>query len=628
MSGICGICAPGTSIDSTMFTRMAQTLALSDDNDVQIMAGDSAALGVSPRWPGQELADAAGIRIAIDADLYNVGELKSLLAQRGNDSKDWSTALCLAHLYLADGPAFLNRLHGAFCLALWDGRARRLLLAVDRLGIKGLYWGRDANRVVFASRLGAIRTVLPNPSVVEPKAITQYLLFSVIPHPLTIIRGVEKLAPGTRLLFERGEARLERYWDLSYEESPGVSESQWAQQVREAMSGAVRLHLAGSIPQQTGAYLSGGTDSSSVVAFASECQSPVKTFSIFFDEAAYSEASFARTTSRHFRTSHHEKSLGAQEAFEAIPKIARYFEEPFANSSAFGAYYCAALARENGVDTLLAGDGGDELFAGNSRYADDKHFAYYQNIPSWLRHRIIEPAVLFLPSDDGILSLPRKYVRRASIPNPRRIFSYGFFLSTEPSEIFTADFLAQSPVEGWMDIANGHYHEAKAKSDVNRLLYLDTKMILADNDIRKVSGTAELAGVRVRYPLLDYRLAELAARIPSSLKLKGYNKRYIFKRAMSEILPREVLYKKKHGFGVPLGLWLLRHRGLNELMCDLFADSRTRQRGYFRPEFYDQLLRLHRENHQGFYGEVAWYLLALELWHREHFDRAPGLGHA
>jgi asparagine synthase (glutamine-hydrolysing) len=350
----------------------------------------------------------------------------------------------------------------------------------------------------------------------------------------------------------------------------------------------------------------------------------VNTFSISFKEAEYSEAHFARTTANHFRTRHREKEISPAEAFKAVQIITRYYDEPFANSSAFGAYYCAALAREAGVNTLLAGDGGDELFAGNSRYADDKKFALYHSVPGWIRRNVVEPASRLLPQNDGYLSLPRKYIRRAGIPNPARILSYNFFASANPEEVFGPDFLAETPPGTWMEIADGHFNSAPAASELNRLLYLDVKLILADNDLRKVSGTAELCGVRVRYPLLDFRLAELSARIPTELKLNGFQKRFIFKKAMQDILPREVLHKKKHGFGVPLGRWLLQDRPLNELVQDVFCDTLTRQRGYFQPAFYDRILRLHRGEHTGFYGEVVWYLLALELWHRQHFDAAQG----
>ena len=373
---------------------------------------------------------------------------------------------------------------------------------------------------------------------------------------------------------------------------------------------------------ETGAYLSGGTDSSSVVAFMNERQSPVNTYTIFFTEAVYSEIGFARTTAEHFRANHHELSLTSRDTYDAIPKIMEYYDEPFANSSAIGAYHCARMARESGVTTLLAGDGGDELFAGNERYATDKRFSLYQHVPAILRKSLIEPIAALLPQNESRLSLPRRYVKRANIPLPRRIYSYHLLLSTPPQEMFEPDLLQSTPPESWLNVAEEHFRSAVAANDLNRLLYLDVKMTLADNDLRKVLGTAEMAGVRARFPLLDYKLAELSGRVPASLKMRGFEKRFIFKEAMKDILPHNVLYKKKHGFGVPVALWFLQDPRLESLVSDVLMDSRTRQRGYFRPAFLDHLLKLHRGKDAHFYGEILWYLVALELWHRQHLERS------
>ncbi len=223
------------------------------------------------------------------------------------------------------------------------------------------------------------------------------------------------------------------------------------------------------------------------------------------------------------------------------------------------------------------------------------------------------------------MSLPRKYIRRASIPNPRRIFSYGLFLTLDPEEVLEPDFLAQVPPAHWLDLVERHFNGARATSELNRLLYLDLKLILADNDVRKVSGTAELSGVQVRYPLMDHDLVELSGQIPTDLKLKGFQKRYIFKQAMREILPHKVLYKKKHGFGVPLAVWLLQSPRLESLIQDTLGDARTRQRGYFRPAFFDRLAKAHREGDLAYYGEIVWYLVALELWHRQHLEKEVSL---
>jgi asparagine synthase (glutamine-hydrolysing) len=589
------------------------------DAGYEVFAGHSVGFGVYRRWRGQQIGQVPGVQVVVDADLHNIEEISALLAGAAN-SKQMPLAEMLAHLYLRRGTDFLELLEGAFALAIWDESKRLLFLAVDRFGFKTLYWRQNDEQLSFSSRAGALRLAGRAPTEVNPGAILQFLLFSGVPAPLTIFKGIERLSPGHMLLFEHGEAKEKTYWDLAYEEDTTRSESYWAHGLREEMRSAVDRHLAGLVPEATGAYLSGGTDSSSVVAFMSQRFKPTHTFSISFPIEGFNEIEFARTTAKNFATCHHERCLQPENALEAIPKLVRYYDEPFANSSAIASYCCAVMAREHGIDVLLAGDGGDELFGGNARYAMDKQFALYHSIPRSMRRYLIEPIANRLPGSTGWITLPRRYIRRAQIPNPLRILSYNFFLCNTVQEIFEDDFLKESgeTISPW--IAENHFHSARASSELNRLLYMDVKLTLGDNDLRKVSGTAELAGVQVRYPLLDTHLVEFSCRIPARLKLKGMEKRYIFKRAMSGILPRKVLYKKKHGFGVPLGEWFLSNIRLKALVQDVLNDPRTRQRGYFRRGFLDNLLDLHRRGHASFYGEIVWYLVALELWHREHLE--------
>jgi asparagine synthase (glutamine-hydrolysing) len=601
---------------------MLAALSLPGESSQFTSGGDSISLGVSRRWDFQQVASIPGVRIAADAELLNRKELAISLKEQNFDPAVLSTAESLARLYRQHGISFVERLNGAFCLALWDEEQQRLVLAIDRLGVNSLYWRKDGERFLFASRVGAIRSAQEVPAEVNPAALVQYMLFSAVPAPLAIYQGVEKLQPGFCLVYEGGTVRQKSYWDLEYPESENKEVDYWAREVREGMRAAVHRHLTDLDPEKTGAYLSGGTDSSSVVAFMNERHSPVNTFSIFFAEAVYSEIGFARTTASHFRANHHELSLTSKDTYDAIPKIMEYYDEPFANSSAIGAYHCARMARENGVTTLLAGDGGDELFAGNERYATDKRFALYHRVPAWARKVLIEPFTKLLPQDESRLSLPRRYVRRANIPLPRRIFSYHLLLSTPAEEMFEPALLDTVPPATWLNVAEKHFQTAEAKGDLNRLLYLDVKMTLADNDLRKVLGTAELAGVRARFPLLDYQLAELSGCVPAALKMRGFEKRFIFKEAMKEILPHDVLYKKKHGFGVPVALWFLQDSRLETLVSDILTDPRTRQRGYFRPAFLDHLLKLHRGKDAHFYGEMLWYVVALELWHRHHLERS------
>jgi asparagine synthase (glutamine-hydrolysing) len=622
MSGICGICEPGRGLNPASVKAMLAALALPGESGQHTVGKDSAALGVSRRWEFQQIAAIPGVQIAADAELFNRKELAGALKDRSFDTASLSSAELLARLYRERGVSFVELLDGIFSFALWDEQQRRLMLAIDRLGVNSLYWCKEGDRLLFATRVGAIRSIAGAPPQVNPAALVQYMLFSAVPAPLVIYKGIEKLGPGCCLIYESSQVRQTRYWDLEYKESDNLNVAHWAREVREGMRSAVHRHLTDIDPAKTGAYLSGGTDSSSVVAFMNERHAPVNTYAIFFAESLYSEIGFARTTAKHFGANHHELSLTSRDTYDAIPKIMDYYDEPFANSSAIGAYHCARMARESGITTLLAGDGGDELFAGNERYASDKRFQLYHRVPAWIRKGLIEPATRLLPQSESRFSLPRKYVRRANIPLPRRIFSYHLLLSMPPEQIFEPGLLESVAPSTWLNVAEEHFQSAKAETDLNRLLYLDIKMTLADNDLRKVLGTAELAGVRARFPLLDFHFAELSGRVPSALKMRGFEKRFIFKEAMKEILPHSVLYKKKHGFGVPVALWFLQDPRLETLVKDVLNDSRTRQRGYFRPAFLDQLLQLHRGPDAHYYGELLWYLVALELWHRQHFERS------
>lgn len=627
MSGILGICEVGRELSSELLLPMIESQTLPGELGRDLHGGRSVALGVARRWSFQQLAAGPGVTLAADADLVDMGALADALSLSVGAASAMSVAQLLVRLYLQKGPDFLKLLQGGFSLALWDDKEKRLILAIDPMGIRSLYWRREGERLLFASRISAIRVAQQKFPQANPSAILQFLLFSAVPAPMTSDLGTEKLRPGTSITFSPQGVAENQYWDFAYPESSNRSVAYWSRELRDAIRGAVHRHLDRCEQSGTGCYLSGGTDSSSVVAFASEKHQPAQSFSIAFEETGYSEIEFARTTSAAFHTSHHEKLLTPQDAACAVERILAYYDEPFANSSAVGSYYCAQLARDHGVTTLLAGDGGDELFAGNERYAKDKQFALYHSLPFWLRHGLIEPVTNLMPFTDGKLSLPGKYIRRAKMPNPRRILSYGFFLSHPMDEIFDDNFLHVVGRDNWLAIPEQHFSRARASSELNRILYLDMKMTLADNDLRKVSGTAEIVGVNVRYPFLDAQLADLAGRIPATLKLKGFKKRYIFKEAMKDILPSKVLHKKKHGFGVPLSQWLLREPRMNQLMQDVLHDSQTRQRGYFRPEFFERLAKLHSQQ-PNFYGEIVWYLLALELWHRKHLEQSREIIHA
>ncbi|MGE5857894.1 MAG: asparagine synthetase B family protein, partial [Solirubrobacterales bacterium] len=451
---------------------------------------------------------------------------------------------------------------------------------------------------------------------VDPAAVYAYLNFGTVPAPQTMYRGVKRLPPGQVLVWEDGRLALEPYWDVAYSEEPrpqAVSAAAIVARTEEA----VRQALVGTEPKTTGAFLSGGTDSSTVVGLMTRLSGDgVNAFSIGFREERYNELEYAELAARHFSAAHFTHLVTADEAFACLPDLVAGFDEPFGNNSAIPTYLGARLAREAGMEVLLAGDGGDEIFGGNERYRREQILARYHLIPRPLRRGVLEPILRKLP-DGGATPLGKaqRYVGRASRPNPERFYSSEFFVAQERALLLNPEFVRAIDPRGPLEIAERHYRAARASSELNRLLYVDLKITLGDNDLLKVTRAADLAGLAVRFPLLDHPLVELTATLPVRDKVRGTEKRYLFKQAFASLLPREILAKTKHGFGLPVGDLLRGHRPFVELARDTLGARRSVERGYFAPGAVDWLFRQHAADATPFYGDVLWTLMMLELWH-------------
>jgi asparagine synthase (glutamine-hydrolysing) len=554
------------------------------------------------------------IILAADLDLLNLEELRALTGVEGKHE-------VLAQLYHLEGWKGLRRLRGAFAVALWDSRQRQLLLAVDQLGIRRLHYVTTPSAFAFASRPAVLVGVPEVARRADPSAVYLYLNFGFVPAPFSIFEGVQRIPPGHVLFVKDGSPTLEPYWDARYTESRAAlrdASAACADQVGQAVTRA----LAGTKPKETGAFLSGGTDSSTVVGLMARLTGErVNAFSIGFREPHYDELHYAEVAARHFNATHYTRVVTADDALGALPKLVGAYDEPFGNDSAIGTYFCATMAREAGVSRLLAGDGGDEIFGGNERYRTDQLFARYQWIPRGLRRHLLEPVLLGLPDGGaGLLGKAQRYVQRANVPNPRRFFLYEFFFAQEGRELLDPEFLSQIDVEAPWLLADAHFRRPQASSDLNRLLYLDLKLAIGDNDLLKVTRTADLANVGVRFPLLDLTLGEHTMTWPAHLKVRGLSKRYLFKRTFRDLLPAEIMAKRKHGFGVPTALWLKTHPGFTALAHDVLLAPRARQRGYLRRGAIEELLARHRSDTTSYYGDALWTLLMLELWHCHHLD--------
>ncbi len=557
------------------------------------------------------------VALAFQGSLYNCGELFA------TEHSQNSPAQNLLHLYMQEGLELLQRLRGEFTLALWDGARAALYLATDRFRVHPLFYYQDQHRLVFASRMqGIMACPLPLQCTLNPDAIVDVVASSFIPTPKTVFREVQKLPPGHVLTYHRGETRLVAYWDINFLQTDHAGESALAHKLKTCFAEAVAIRLQhDGESKRLGAFLSGGVDSSTTTGVLTQLiKGPMKTFSIGFAEQRFNEIDYARIVSRAFGTEHHEYFVSAQDTYDVLPSLLEWFDEPYGNASAVPTYFCAKMAREHGVEVLYAGDGGDELFAGNERYATQRCFDYYQLLPTWCRKLLVQPLAFALADmlRHSLFVKGKKYIQRARVPYPERLSAYGLCETLSLGELLEDDFRATLTRDynpsGPM---HQYYFQAPATSALDRQLYIDLKLAISDNDLFKVTRMTEAAGVAVRFPFLDHRLAEVAATVPATLKMRGTQLRSFFKRAYADLLPLTTRTKPKHGFGLPIPVWLRTDRRLNEMMHDLVLSPTSLQRGYFRKRALETLVTRHQTDTTSFYGTVLWNLMTLELWLRK-----------
>jgi asparagine synthase (glutamine-hydrolysing) len=576
--------------------------------------------GLAAFWTSGEAEHARsqdGLLIAADVELSNLHELGALA-----DSSRPPVSL-MARLYQEEGPDFVRRLRGAFALAIWDPGRKQLLLAVDHFGVKRLYYTSSPKRAAFASWPSPLTRLPDLGRNVDLGSVYSYLNFGFVPAPRSIFAGLLRLPPGHLAKLRADGPSVEPYWDMTYPERP-MRRADATAKLYELTEQAVADTLREIAPKEVGAYLSGGTDSSTVVGLATRLTGErIQAFSVGFSEERYDELEYARITARHFEAAHYTRILGPDEALASLPRLVEAYDEPHGNSSAIGTLACADAARECGVRRLLAGDGGDEIFGGNERYRTDRIFARYALVPAIVRRTLLEPVLSRVAEDStNLLGRARRYVRRASLPNPDRYYFSEFLFARAAEQLLGAGVREAVSKRGPYAVLETYYRKARATAELNRLMYIDLKVTLGDNDLLKVTRTAELAGVGVRFPFLSLPLVEFTGAMPARFKLRGLEKRYLFKQAFRSLLAAETLAKRKHGFGVPTSAWMKAHAGFRELARDTLLSARTRQRGYLRPGAVEWLFDRHETDRTPYYGDILWNVLMLELWQRRHMDGA------
>ncbi len=559
------------------------------------------------------------IWIVFNGEIYNFQSLRPDLVRRGHRFRSNSDTEVIIHLYEEHGVECLRFLRGMFALAIWDGARRQLFLARDRLGKKPLSYQQDGAAFRFASE---VKAILQDPDVQNrpnPAGISQYLTYGYVPGSGSAFQGIHKLPPGHYLTCCDGQVKVARYWRLRRDRKAQRSEADWCQEIVARLEEATRLRMISDVP--LGAFLSGGIDSSAIVALMSRIATgPVKTFSIGFEEPEYDELRYARQVAERFQTDHHEFVV-RPDAAAVLPRLAWHYDEPFADSSAVPTYYVAQMTRAH-VTVALNGDAGDESFGGYDRYVANLLAASFDRWPGagFLRHTI-RWGLHLLPHGGTRTSLfyrGRRFLDGLT-ETPERRYARWFcqFYGDRKADLCTPEFLAAAGEVDALEVLLASYRESDAPDFGDATLGVDAGLYLPDDLLVKVDIASMAHSLEARSPFLDHEFMEFAATIPFELKVRGRIKKYILKQALAGLLPDQILHRPKMGFGVPIDHWL-RHE-LREMAHDTLLSTRAVGRGYFRPGVIRRMLEDHARKKASWHY-LLWTLLMLELWHRTYID--------
>jgi asparagine synthase (glutamine-hydrolysing) len=558
------------------------------------------------------------VQVIFNGEIYNFADVRAELIARGHTFRTSSDTEIIVHGYEEWGERCVGRFRGMFAFAIWDGGARRLLLGRDRLGVKPLYYAEVPGvGIVFGSE---IKSLLEDPDVPRewrPEALDAYLTLLYVPAPDTIYRAVQKLPPGHTLVAERGRIRLSRYWDLPFTgDGDPAREGEYLEELDALLREAVGLRLVSDVP--LGAFLSGGIDSSLVVSYMKQASdAPPVTIAVGFDHAAYDEVRHAETVARHLGCEFHPLTASPR-IDDLLPKLAWHFDEPFADSSAVPTYYVSKAAREL-VTVALSGDGGDEFWAGYARHRVEH---WEQRVRGTLGPASHAAAWLgrALPlSVKGARSL--RHLAWAPDQAYALKHAYGMFEPNAKTRLYSPDFAHSVRHADAFSSLRDAYAACPSNDPIDRAMYVDARTYMIDDVLTKVDRMSMAVSLEAREPLLDHKLLEFAARVPSTLKLKNGRTKYLLRRVLERYVPREIVERPKSGFAAPIGEWL---KGpLAGLTSDLLLDGRLRERGIFEPREVSRLWEEHRTGRAD-HPHRLWQLVMLELWFRQFVDPAPG----
>lgn len=555
--------------------------------------------------------------VVCNGEIYNYQELRQDLLRQGHVFSTHSDVEVIIHLYEEYGQHCVDKLRGMFAFAIYDNKSEALLLARDRLGIKPLYYTYQNGTFLFASELKAILKYPGLERKISNEALSDYLTFLYIPAPETIFENINKLPPAHILTFNNKGIVLKQYWEINYHKDKEQKEEYYVEKMEDLLKETVKMHLMSEVP--LGAFLSGGVDSSAIVALISEISNErVKTFSVGFDVPDFNELEYARLVAKRFGTEHHEINL-KPDILALLPKLVEYCDEPFADSSIIPTYLISQFARER-VTVCLAGDGGDELFAGYGWTRRQKFIQDYNRLPALLRNNLKS---IFLGKDyspdrkNRIFDKLGRFMHDAGLPVEQSFMRRKTcFSELMKKSLFKEQIFNQLHNYDSKSKILPYFKKDVADNALEKLLYLDTKMYLPDDCLCKVDRMSMMNSLEVRVPLLDHKVVEFAASIPFKYKMKGMVSKYILKQAMKNLLPLQILRQRKLGFTVPLNSWF--RQSLKGYTQGLLLSADARLNNYFRQDFIRWLIKEHNEGRQDF-GPQIFALAVLELW-LQHYE--------
>ncbi|OLD80873.1 MAG: asparagine synthase (glutamine-hydrolyzing) [Acidobacteria bacterium 13_1_20CM_58_21] len=551
-----------------------------------------------------------------NGEIYNFQALREQLSSRGHALRTASDTEVIVHLYEDFGEDCVQHLRGMFGFALWDARRRRLLVTRDRLGIKPLYFAVSGGRLIFGSE---IKAILQHPAAqvhLNIEGLSKFLSLKYVPAPQTMFEGVYALPPGCSLTCDANGIKIRRYWDVSFT-NPGTgerSEESYAEQLDALLRECVKLHLVSDVP--FGAFLSGGLDSSTIVALMSQfLNEPVKTYSVGFqgDAEAFSELPYARMVAKKYETDHHEVFIRPHDLINLSEKVVWHLDQPVADEACLANYMVAELASRQ-VKMVLTGEGGDELFAGYARYAGERLSPLFQHLPRAAKS-------VALAASGRLPGLRRQKVALYALCQPdevNRLVNWFPLFNSEAKQALLSEDVKQYVNGGDASaVFAEHLARTDATGPLNRMLYVDTKLWLPDDLLARGDKMSMAASLEARVPLLDHQLVEFAASLPQHLKVKGLTRKYLLRKVGQTLLPPEIIRRKKKGFPMPVSLWF--RKEARSFLRDVLSPSALQRRGLFNPAFVEKLLSEH-ENGFADHGSLLWGLLSIELWQRVFMD--------